>query len=396
MIYDFDTPIERRATDSEKWGKYAEDVIPMWVADMDFRSPQPVIQALHQRIEHGVFGYPDGGFNDDPNELKKLRQLVVERLFEKYCWKIHPEDMIFIPGVVVGLNLSCHTHAVPGDSVLVQPPVYFPILKVPENSGMQRQENELRHNPDGSYDVDMDAFEATMNEQTRLFILCNPHNPVGRVYRRDELERMAEICLRHRIAICSDEIHCDLLYSGQKHIPIASLDPEIAQNTITLIAPTKTYNIPGLQGAIAVIPNSELRRKFLQAGLGLNGWTNLLGLVAMRTAYQHGQEWLEQLLVYLERNRNYLFDYVQAELPSINMVMPEGTYLAWLDCRGSVFQDDPYRAFLTKAKVALGDGRVFGTGGRGFVRLNYACPKSTLIEGLNRMKVALKAASQSS
>jgi cystathionine beta-lyase len=249
---------------------------------------------------------------------------------------------------------------------------------------------ELSLHPDGSYSIDRAAFEEAITDQTRLFLLCNPHNPVGRVFRRDELERMAEICLQRGILICSDEIHADLVFRGHQHIPIASLSPDVAQKTITLIAPSKTFNIAGLECSVAIIPNDKLRRRFVHAQRGVVSWINVLGWVAAEAAYRHGQAWLEQLLLYLEANRDTLYDFVQSELRGVKMARPEGTYLAWLDCRAAGIQGNPHEFFLQKARVAVNDGKTFGRGGEGFVRLNYGCPRSMLKEALERMKEALQ------
>ena len=388
MIYDFDHLIDRRVTESEKWRKYNEDVIPMWVADMDFISPEPVISALRNRVEHGIFGYPQNVMND-PQGGPGLHQTLVNRMAERYNWQIQPEDLVFIPGVVRGFNVACHALAMPESRVLIQTPVYPPILKAPENADLIRQEMLLTPLPNGIYSIDWQAFEAAITDQTRLFILCNPHNPVGRVFGREELECMAGICLRHGVVICSDEIHCDLIYSGNRHIPIASLSPETAQNTITLMAPSKTFNIAGLECAIAIIQNPDLRRKFQHSYKGLVGGINLMGWVAALAAYREGQDWLDQVLVYLEANRDFMFDFVMKELPGLRMTRPEGTYLAWLDCRQAGIEGNPYEFFLHNARVALSDGASFGRGGEGFVRLNFGCPRAMLTEALERMKKAL-------
>jgi cystathionine beta-lyase len=388
MRYDFDKVIERRPTDSAKWNYFPEDVLPMWVADMDFVSPEPVVQALRERVEHGVFGYPDHGMNF-PGEKSELREAIVERMHRLYGWEIAIDDILFTPGVVVGFNQASHTVRSPGGAVLIQTPVYPPFLHAADVAGMQLQTMQLTHGQDGQYEVDFEAFEAVFTPETRLFTLCNPHNPVGRVYRRDELAKMAEICLRKGVVICSDEIHCDLLFSGQQHIPIASLDPEVAQQAVTLIAPSKTFNIAGLGCSFAIIQNPELRKKYALAGQGLVHGVNLLGLTAALAAYRDGQEWLDQLLVYLEGNRDYLSEYVASELPGVEMARPEGTYLAWLDCRGAGLPDSPYKFFLEQARVGLNDGATFGPGGDGFVRLNFGCPRSILTVALERMKASL-------
>jgi cystathionine beta-lyase len=308
---------------------------------------------------------------------------------ELYNWAIEPEDIVFIPGVVTAFNLACHTLATADEAVLVQTPVYTPILTAAQETGILHQEMELTRQADGSYSVDWEQFETSITEQTRLFLLCNPHNPVGKVFQPAELERLAEICLKHGVMICSDEIHCDLVFSGQRHTPIASLDTEIARNTITLMAPSKTFNIAGLQCSYAIIHNRELRKRYLQSRKGLVPWVNGLGLLAAQVAYQQGQEWLEQLLAYLEGNRDFLYEYVQENLPGVEMGLPQATYMAWLDCRKSNLADNPYQSCLERGRLVLNDGAKFGRGGEGFVRLNFGCPRALLIEGLERLRQAL-------
>lgn len=382
MSYNFDQFVDRSRTESLKWRLYGDEVLPLWVADMDFLSPEPVIRALHQRVEHGVFGY---GLI-----MPELGEVVVERLYSLYGWRVSPEALVFLPGVVPGFNLACRAVTSPGDGVLVQTPVYPPILRAPANAGLSCDEMELTRRADGYYEIDFDLFEDTITGRTRVFILCNPHNPVGRVFRREELERMAEICLRHDMVICSDEIHCDLVFAGHQHIPIASLAPEIGERTITLMAPSKTYNIAGLKCSVAIIENAELREKFNAARAGLVGGVNVLGYTAALAAYRDGQAWLEEVLRYLEANRDFLLRYVSERLPGITMVSPEGTFLGWLDCRQAGIPGNPHEFFLREAKVALNDGATFGRGGEGFVRLNFACPRSTLLEALNKMEKALR------
>jgi cystathionine beta-lyase len=385
MTYDFDQAIDRFPTECIKWHAYDREVLPLWVADMDFRCPEPVIRALHERVSHGIFGYP--------TEPPELRSVIQDRLWRLYGWQVSPDALVFLPGVVVGFNLAIHAVASPGDGVLAQTPVYFPILWAPANAGCVLDEMELSRLPDGSYAVDMDAFEAAIQPHTRIFVLSNPHNPVGRVFRREELESMAEACARHNVVICSDEIHCDLLLGGNRHLPIASLDPEIGQRTITLMAPSKTFNIAGLHSSFAIAENSELRERLLRARAGLvSGGLSVLAYVAMLAAYRDGQPWLDALLPYLESNLDLLKHVVDERLPGIAMRKPEGTYLAWLDCRPAHLPDNPHRFFLEKARVALNDGASFGRGGEGFARLNFGCPRSTLIEALDRMAEACEAA----
>ena len=388
---DFDELLNRRDSESFKWREYAEDVLPLFVADMDFRSPEPVARALRAYVDGGVFGYPRGLHTFDVAELPEVTNMVVERMAQRYGWRITPRDVVFIPGVVPGLNLACHALASQGGAVLVQPPVYPPILSSPRHAHLQRQEAPLACQSDGTYSIDWDAFTSAITPDTRMFILCNPHNPVGRVFRRDELLRMAETCLSRNVTICADEIHSDLLFSGHQHIPIASLDPEIGQHTITLIAPSKTFNLAGLQCAFAIISNTELREQFQAARDGLVPWVNAMGLIGAEAAYLEGQPWLDQLLRYLQANRDFLREFVLRELPGIQMAKPEGTYLAWLDCRGSGL-DNPYEFFLKHGRVALSNGQTFGTGGTGFVRLNFGCPRAILEEALSRMKQSLRRA----
>ncbi len=387
MIYNFDQLPQRRGTESFKWRAYAEDVLPMFVADMDFVSPEPVVRALRAAVEQGVFGYPRG-LHGEASELPEHAQLIVERMAHRYGWHIQAEDVLFLPGIVVGLNIVGNMFRAEGGALAIQPPVYPPFLAVSGTSGLARHDAELIYQSDGTYAVDWDHVEDALTPDTHLFILCNPHNPVGRVYRREELERLAQACLARGVTICSDEIHSDLLYRGQQHIPIASLDPEIAQHTITLLAPSKTFNLPGLQASAAIIPNADLRRSFQAARQGLVPWVNLPGLIALEAAYRDGQEWLDQLLVYLEANCDFVVDFVKQELPGLRMAKPEGTYLAWIDCRAAGL-DDPFEFFLREARVALGNGATFGSGGQGFVRLSFGCPRSMLAEALLRMKGAL-------
>jgi cysteine-S-conjugate beta-lyase len=381
MIYNFDTCPDRRTTESVKWGYFDDDVLPMWVADMDFISPAPVVNALQERIAHGVFGYPW------PSD--SMKEAVVDWCADQYNWEIEPQEVVFLTCVVNGFHLVAHAIGKPGDGVFMQTPVYHPFFEVAKNTGMIQQEMELTLLDDGSYGVDFDAFEASLGDNSRLFLLCNPHNPVGRVFRKDELERMAEICLRRDMFICSDEIHSDLIFNGQPHIPTASLSPEIARRTITLLAPSKTFNIAGLNCSVAIIQDKDMRAQMETARKGLLGGVNLLGLTAAEAAYRHGGEWLDQALDYMKANRDYLHTYVNDNLPGISMAKPEGTYLAWLDCRATAL-DDPSAFFIEKGRVAFNSGKMFGRGGEGFVRLNFGCPRATLKEGLERARRALE------
>jgi len=381
MTYDFDRLIDRRGTHSDKWQKYGPDVLPLWIADMDFQSAEPVIRALRERVEHGVFGYL-------AFEQPEFHELFADRLLKRYNWRVSPDAVVLIPGVIPGFNVAGRVLAAPGDGLILQTPVYPPILRAASSIGLTREEAPLARRPDGSYAPDLDAFVAAIRKRTRFFLLCNPHNPVGRVFSRDELTRLAEVCLRRGLAIVADEIHCELTLDGQRHTPIASLAPEISERTITLMAPSKTFNLAGLKCSVAIIPNAALREKFVAGRVDLVQTVNVLGYAAAFAAYRDGQPWLDELLRYLEANRDFVVEYVRARLPGVAVAPPEATYLAWLDCRNAgPAAPDPFTFFLEKARVALSDGALFGAGG--FVRLNFGCPRSILTEALDRMSLAL-------
>ena len=381
MEYDFDRVVERRNTDSMKWNKYDDDVIPLWVADMDFVSADPIIEALHQRVDHRIYGY-----TLPPQEL---RTLIQERLKRLYEWSIREDDIVFLPGLVTGLNLSYHVFSDPGDGVLIQPPVYFHFVRDPVLHGRVLDDPPLVQKGD-TYEINFSDFERGITDRTKTFLLCNPHNPVGRVFTLKELEAIADICLRHNVIICSDEIHCDLLYPGNRHLPIASLGPEVAKQSVTLLSPSKTFNLAGLDFGFAIIPNPGLRKIWQTVSSGLIPGVNIMGHVAARAAYKYGQEWLDQALAYLTVNRDFLAQYLKEKLPAIRMTKMEATYLAWLDCRNAGIPGNPSEFFLKRARVALNDGTEFGRGGEGFVRLNFACSRKTLTEALDRMASALK------
>lgn len=387
MSHDFDRVIERRHTESNKWRKYGPDVVPLWVADMDFRSPEPVIRALRERVEHGVYGY---GYN---LERSPLHEVFADRLWKLYGWRVEPDAVVLIPGVIPGFNVAARVFARPGDGVLLQIPLYPPLLRVPGNVGITMDAADLARAADGRSEVDWDALERAITPRSRFLLLCNPHNPVGRVWRREELQRMAELCLARGLSIVADEIHGDLVYPGHRHVPIASLAPEIAARTITLMAPSKTWNLAGLKLGLAVIPNAALRERFAAARADLVYGVNVLGYTAALAAYREGGPWLADLLRYLEANRDFLVEYAEKHLPGVVVAPPEGTYLAWLDCRGAAIPGgDPFVFFLSTARVALSDGATFGRGGAGFVRLNFGCPRAQLAEGLDRMRDALAGA----
>jgi cysteine-S-conjugate beta-lyase len=381
MNYNFDEIVERRDTDSVKWGIFPQDVLPLWVADMDFRSAEPIVQALKRRIDHGVFGY------SRPSE--DLAHVIQARMLRLYGWDIDEQGIVFLPGIVTGLNIAIQAFSDPGDAILAQPPVYFHFLRDPVQHGRILQDPPLIQKGD-SWEIDFDRFEDAITSNTRVFLLCNPHNPVGRVYSKAELEAMAGICLRHDLIICSDEIHCDLVYPPHRHIPIATLDREVEDRTVTLMSPSKTYNIAGLECGYAIIKNSELRKRWRDFSYGIIPGVNIAGHSAALAALTEGQEWLEQVLAYLLKNRDLLFKYLCKEIPAIRMNRVEGTYLAWLDCSEANLSDKPSAFFLKNARVALSDGAEFGPGGANFVRLNFACSRQRLSQALDQMKRALE------
>jgi cystathionine beta-lyase len=393
MAYNFDNIVERRGTNSIKWHQYPDDVLPLWVADMDFPTPEPVIAALRAKVEHGIFGYE--------MPTKALAETVAARMESLYGWKVLPEMVVATPGVIAGFNAAARTVCEPGQGILVQPPVYPPFLKVHEHTCMVRQDAPLALNTDGQtvrYELDFEIFEQavhTGDAKTGMFLLCNPHNPTGQAYAREDLKRMADICLKNGVFICSDEIHSELLLGTTRHIPIASIDPEVGEHTITLIAPSKTFNVPGLFCGFAIIPNQDLLARFKKTVEQMAFHVSSLGLAAAQVAYS-GQcdDWLAELRLILKANRDFLVDFVRSEFNGIRTTVPEATYLAWLDCndlaRSGKITGTPHEFFLKQAKVALNEGKDFGAGGEGFVRLNFGCPRPLLTEALQRMKVALR------
>jgi len=375
--FDFDLVVERRNTDSLKWGKYhGRDVIPMWVADMDFQAPRPILEALHRRVEHGVFGYAV-----PPEELT---QVAVERLAERYRWVIQPSWIVWLPGAVSALNVVCRAFGEDGDDVLTFSPIYPPFLSAPPLSRKSVKTVPLDRE-DGRYVMKPDRFEQTITPRSRILLLCNPHNPVGRKFERHELEPIAESCLAHDIILCSDEIHCDLVLDGGPHTPTATLSPAVSARTITLMAPSKTFNIPGLSCSFAIIENPELRAQFRKAHSGIVPWTNALGYAACLAAYRDCEPWRLALIDYLRANEQIVHRFINEEIPGTAMDHVQATYLAWIDTR-PLGLPHPER-FFELAGVGLSDGKEFLA--EGFVRLNFGCPRATLLAGLERMKHAV-------
>ncbi len=374
-IYDFDTVIPRRGTDSFKWSS-PDSVLPLPVADMDFLPPPEVTDALQRRLDHGVFGYA--------MPPASLIDALLGAMARDYGWRIEPEWVSFLPGVVPMLQHAARMLD-PGAPVITFTPVYPPFLSPQVLCGHPQIRVPIAKNASG-YVMDFDALEhATRGARGGLLFWCHPQNPTGRCFTRAELERLADFCLRHDLLIASDEIHCDLILEpDRRHIPMASLDAEVARRTMVFMAPSKTYNIPGLCTAFAIIPDPDLRRRFRSAEPGMMPPVNVMGYAACEAAYRHGRPWLAALIEYLRANRDHLSASL-ADLPSLRMNRVEATYLAWLDCHPGGIRDP--HAFFMNAGLALSDGAAFGA--PGFVRLNFGCPRSTLDEAIARMRKAL-------
>ena len=373
----FDIAPDRRGSDSIKWSKYAgRDVLPLWVADMDFVAPPAVIAALHRRIEHGVFGYGA--------PWPSLTESVLTHLETQHSWSIEPECIVWLPGLVTGLNIACR--AVEGD-VLTATPIYPPFLSAPRFSGRQLQRAELDNRPDG-WRWDKNALKTALTASSKLFLLCHPHNPVGRCWNHDELLDLAAFAEQNDLIVCSDEIHCGLILDADKrHIPFASLSPEAARRSITLMAPSKTFNVPGLGCSFAVIPDPMLRRRFEQAMHGIVPHVNVLGLAACEAAYRDSADWHHELIEILRSNRDRVFAAVNGE-NGVKMHPVEATYLAWIDVRALGLANPA--AHFENHGLGLSDGADFGA--PGWLRLNFGCPRSTLDTALERFGKACRSA----
>lgn len=380
MRYDFDTPVDRRNTASIKWDYSKrftglEELLPLWVADMDFPACTEVIEALKRRADHGVFGYT--------LEPESYYQAVIDWMSRRHGWEIRRGWMISAPGVVPSLNLALLAYSQPGDGVIIQPPVYFPFKDSILNNDRRVVENPLRLGGE-RYSMDLDQLEEAIDQRTRLLILCSPHNPVSRVWSRQELEKLVEICLRHKIIILSDEIHHDLILNGHRHTPIASLSEQAATVTVTLTSATKTFNLAGLGCSLVIASDKQLRERFQTTQKRIwTGIANALSAVATEAAYRHGESWLEQILEYVLGNYEFLIAFLDERLPGARVIPLEGTYLAWVDLRALALSDEQLKErILKQARVWLDDGPMFGSGGEGFQRINLACPRSTLERAL--------------
>jgi cystathionine beta-lyase len=379
--FDFDRVPERRDTDSQKWQKYAgRDVLPLWVADMDFTSSPAILAALHRRVDHGIFGYA----RPTPSTVAA----VVDAMQARYGWAIEPSWIVWLPGLVVGLNVVAQAFAEPGDEVLTLTPVYAPFMSAPKHGG-RVSVTVPWVSAGGHWVIDWDALERAVTPRTKLFYLCNPHNPLARVWRREELAKLGEFCVRHQLVLCSDEIHCDLILDPSlPHIPTSVLSPEIAARTVTLMAPSKTYNVPGLGTSFAIIPDAMRRARFLRATAGIVAEVTCLGFTACEAAYRDGEPWRQALLETLRGNRDWLLAAIARDLPGVRVEAPvEATYLLWMNV-AALGLANPV-AHFERHGVGLSDGAMFGAAKGSHVRLNFGCPRATLVEAVRRMQAAL-------
>lgn len=389
MVYDFDKVIERKNTSCVKYDAASkmgmpEDILPLWVADMDFQAPQGVIDRLKDAVEHGIFGY-----SEEPEGYFEALHSWYSR---RFGWEINREWLIRTPGVVFAVSAAVRAFTDIGDSVLIQQPVYYPFKRAIENNGRKAVNCGLVLK-DGRYEIDFEAFEkCAAREEVKLFVLCSPHNPIGRVWEEWELRKLGEICLKHQVKIVSDEIHSDFVYPGHRHHVLASLSDEFAAITMTCTAPSKTFNLAGLQTSNIFISNEEMRSAY-QHVLEVQdcGELNRMGLLACQAAYETGEEWLEQLLVYLKGNLDYIRSFLAEKLPQIKVIEPEGTYLLWMDFRElNLNETELEELIVKKARLWLDGGTMFGEGGAGFQRVNIACPRSIIAEAMERLYQAIK------
>lgn len=387
MSYNFDAVIDRSNNFAAKWSemdkKYGtNDLLPMWIADMDFKTAPCIIDALRDRLEQGIYGYT--------TRPASYNEAIASWTDRRYGWKIKPEWLIFSPGVIPTISILIQEMTKENDKIMIQEPVYSPF-----NSVVKQNKRDLVISPlikleDGNYVMDYEDIESKIKD-VKVFILCNPHNPVGRVWTKEELKKLGDICIRHNVLVISDEIHSDIIFKNHKHIPFGSISEEFEQNSITCMAPTKTFNIAGLQTSQVILPNEEhyqiLDNAFIRLDIRRN---NAFSLVATEAAYNHGEDWLNEYLKYIEENMDFAINYIKENIPSLKVRKPEGTYLLWVDFSETGLSDEEIaKALVDKGKVALNSGESFGTGGKGYQRINLACPRAMVEDGLSRIKKAI-------
>ena len=386
--YNFDEIIDRSGSGDLKheallprWGR--NDLLPLWVADMDFATPDFVVDALKARLSHPIFGYTI--------EPADYRPTIIDWNESHHCWKIKPEWISFIPGIVKGIGFVVNVFTKPGEKVIIQPPVYHPFRMTPEDNGREVVFNPLRLREDGYYDMDFDNLSEVCDDKCRVLILSNPHNPAGVCWSKETLQRLADFCYEHNIIVISDEIHSDMALFGNRHVPFASVSERAADISITFAAPTKTFNMAGIVSSYAVISNDDLRQRFY-------GWLKaneldeptIFAPIATMAAYQKGEEWRKQMLAYVEDNVRFVEDYCRERIPGIRPLRPQASFLVWLNCRGlELSHDKLLDLFIDKAHLALNDGEMFGPGGEGFMRLNVGTPRSVLRQALEQLAKAV-------
>jgi cystathionine beta-lyase len=390
MKYNFDEIIDRRGTDSIKWSQKhlkenfgEEESIPMWIADMDFKVAEPIIEALTERVRHGIFGY---GHKSD-----EFLEAVVNWHKKRNRWDIEKEWILFTPGIIPALNFIVETFCNPGDKVMIQSPVYFPFANIITNNGCHIANNPLILN-NGKYEMNFCELERiAQDSRTKLMFLCSPHNPVGRVWTAEELQQLGEICIKNNVLVVSDEIHSDLIYQPNHHIPFGKISEEFKMNSIVCTSPSKTFNLAGLQISNIIIPNEKLRKELNHKLATISIEPGSFASVAQIAAYNKGEEWLEALIIYLQDNLNFIDKFLKERIPRVKLIRPEGTYLAWLNFSNFNFTNIELQQLMqTKAKIALNDGYIFGVGGEHFQRINFACPRTILEKALKSIEKSLE------
>lgn len=388
MRHNFDEIINRRVSECKKYEAacYPEDVLPMWIADTDFAVPAEISEAIQQRAKHPCFGYPIESFEFEEAAARWERV--------RFGWNVDPHWVKYANGVLPFLMYAIRAYSYPGDKVVIQPPVYPPFSAIVRNNGRQLLENRLVQDENGKYQIDFDDLEKKLKDpRTKLFFMSNPHNPAMRCFTLEELKRIGELCLKYNVLVISDEIHCDLTYQGYKHIPFGSISGEFANNCIVLINPSKTFNIAGFRTGAAIIPNKRIRDNIeITIVNNKNYGRTIFGMLTFVTAYTKCDYYADEMMQYLQQSRDMMMAYMKERIPRIKLAEPEATYLMWLDCRDLNMTQDELKAFMfNKAKLGLNDGATFGTGGTGFMRMNIACPRSTVEQALEQLEKAVNA-----
>ena len=384
LKHNFDELIDRKGTECKKWDTYADDVIPMWIADTDFKCPQPVVDAMVKRAQHGIFGYPVN--------VKNFEESIAHWQKTRFGWDIDTDWVEYTPAVIPAIVYAMRAFTEPGDNIVIQMPAYHPFHDIIPNNGRHILGNNLILNEDGSYSVDFENLEQLLSKKrTSMFLLCSPHNPIGKCFTREELTRISELCLKHNVFVVSDEIHSDIVYNGRQHIPFGSLSQAAADNCVVCVNPSKTFNIAGVRTGAAVIPNRRNHDLFYKPLEDLKAYgRTIFGTLPIEVAYNECAYYADQLLEYLTGNLDYLNKFIAERIPQIKVTPMQATYLVWLNCKAmNLAPKELNQFFLEKAKVAMNEGSTFGPGGAGFMRLNIACPRSRLVEALDRIEAAI-------